>query len=106
MADEKLYHIGFGRMDLGECPPAVALLSGDPDRAGTIARDYLRDARLLSQHRGLHAYVAQLEDGTKVLSATSGMGAPSFSVVVNELVQVGIRTIIRCRPLRRRVLAS
>ena len=30
-----------------------------------------------------------------VVCATSGMGAPSMSIVVNELVQVGIRTIIR-----------
>ena len=29
------------------------------------------------------------------MCATSGMGAPSMSIVVNELVQVGIRTVIR-----------
>jgi uridine phosphorylase len=34
-------------------------------------------------------------NGVPLLSATSGMGAPSLSIVVNELVQVGIRTIIR-----------
>ena len=109
MTDEKLYHIGFGRLDLGERPPAVALLSGDPDRAGAIARDHLHEARLLSENRGLNAYVAQLPDGTKVLSATSGMGAPSLSVVVNELIQVGIRTIIRvgtCGSLQPHVAAG
>jgi uridine phosphorylase len=50
---------------------------------------------LLSDHRGLNSYVGQLPNGRPVLAATSGMGAPSLSIVVNELAQVGITTIIR-----------
>ncbi|MCS7088003.1 MAG: nucleoside phosphorylase [Thermoflexales bacterium] len=91
----KLYHIGFGRDDLGEIAPTLALLSGDPDRARLIAQQYLREARALSENRGLNSYVGRLPSGAWVLSATSGMGAPSLSIVVNELVQLGIRTIIR-----------
>jgi uridine phosphorylase len=91
----RLYHIGFGRYDLGDNPPRIALLSGDPERARLIAHTALRDARTLSEHRGLHSYVGTLPNGVPLLSATSGMGAPSLSIVVNELVQVGIRTIIR-----------
>ena len=89
------YHIGFGREALGANPPDIALLSGDPERAQLIAQDYLRDVRTLSEHRGLNSYVGVLPNGRPLLSATSGMGAPSLSIVVNELVQAGIRTIIR-----------
>lgn len=92
---ERFYHIGFGRADLGAAPPTIALLSGDPDRARLIAETYLSDVRVLSEHRGLNSYVGLLPNGRAMLSATSGMGAPSLSIVVNELVQTGISKIIR-----------
>jgi uridine phosphorylase len=91
----QFYHIGFGSGDLGDDPPRIALLSGDPERARTIAQTHLSDVRMLSEHRGLNSYVGRLPNGTPILSATSGMGAPSLSIVVNELVQVGITKIIR-----------
>jgi uridine phosphorylase len=95
MGMAKFYHIGFGKEDLGDNPPTVALLSGDPDRATLIANTKLTNVNILSEHRGLNSYVGLLPNGKPLLSATSGMGAPSLSIVVNELVQVGIRTIIR-----------
>ncbi|KAB8330204.1 nucleoside phosphorylase [Scytonema tolypothrichoides VB-61278] len=95
MTDAKLYHIGFGKNDLGEQPPTIALLSGDPERARLIAHSYLHSVKLLSENRGLNSYVGILPNGKALLSATSGMGAPSTSIVVNELIQVGIRLIIR-----------
>jgi uridine phosphorylase len=91
----RFYHIGFGRDDLGDTPPVIALLSGDPDRARLIAETHLRDVRVLSEHRGLNSYIGLLPNGRPLLSATSGMGAPSLSIVVNELVQVGVRAIVR-----------
>jgi uridine phosphorylase len=91
----KFYHIGFGKEDLQENSPTVALLSGDPDRATLIANTKLTNVKTLSEHRGLNSYVGLLPNGKPLLSATSGMGAPSLSIVVNELVQVGIKTIIR-----------
>ncbi|MBX3312823.1 MAG: nucleoside phosphorylase [Actinobacteria bacterium] len=93
MADA-LYHLGFGPDDLPE-DATIALLSGDPDRSGLIAREHLAGGRELARHRGLDSFLAQLPGGAPVVCATSGMGAPSTSIVVNELVQVGIRTIIR-----------
>jgi uridine phosphorylase len=104
---DRFYHIGFGRGDLGDTPPTIALLCGDPDRAKMIAEAHLRDVTMLSEHRGLNSYVGALRSGRRVLSATSGMGAPSLSIVVNELVQVGVRTIIRvgtCGSIQERVL--
>jgi uridine phosphorylase len=95
MISNRLYHIGFGRNDLGSQPPTIALLSGDPERASQIAHTYLQDVRLLSENRGLNSYLGRLPNGRTIVSATSGMGAPSLSIVVNELVQVGIEQIIR-----------
>jgi uridine phosphorylase len=92
--DDVKYHIGFGPSDL---PPAttIALLSGDPGRSELIAMSHLAGGRELARNRGLDAYLATLPGGAAVVCATSGMGAPSMSIVVNELVQVGITTVVR-----------
>lgn len=95
MTNKRLYHLGFGRDDLGTVPPTMALLSGDPERSRFIAETYLQDDRLLSANRGLNSYIGNLTNGRSLLAATSGIGAPSLSIVVNELVQLGIRQIIR-----------
>ena len=104
---QTLYHIGFGKADLGSPAPTIALLSGDPNRARLIAETHLTHIQVLSEHRGLNSYVGSLPDGKRVLSATSGMGAPSLSIVVNELIQVGIQAIIRvgtCGSIQEQVL--
>lgn len=95
MSDDRRYHIGFGPSDLGGQVPALALLSGDPQRTHHIATERLSNARLLSDHRGLTSYVATLANGVDVLCSTSGMGGPSASIVINELAQIGVHTIIR-----------
>lgn len=89
------YHIGFGQSDLGANAPQSVILSGEPERSHYIAQNYLENAKLLSQYRGLNSYLGKLPNGKPILVATSGMGAPSLSIVVNELVQVGIRQFIR-----------
>jgi uridine phosphorylase len=91
---DRLYHLGFSRSDLPDHTDLV-LLCGDPARSELIATEHLADGRALSRHRGLDSYVAALPGGRPVICATSGMGAPSLSIVVNELVQAGARTIIR-----------
>ncbi len=103
------YHIGFRREDLGEKPPTTALLCGDPKRASLIAQSYLQSSRLLSDNRGLNSYIGTLNSGKTIISTTSGMGASSLSIVVNELVQVGIRQIIRigtCGSIQDNILPS
>src|SRR5699024_2129343 len=76
------YHIDFGADDLPQ-GTTLALLSGDPDRSAAIATEVLADPRELSRNRGLDAYLATLPGGRRVVCATSGMGAPSLSIVVN-----------------------
>lgn len=94
MTAERMYHVGFGADDL-PAGTTIALLSGDPERSEQIALERLADGRALSRNRGLDSFLAMLPGGRPVVCATSGMGAPSTSIVVNELVQIGIRTIIR-----------
>ncbi|MBZ8181016.1 nucleoside phosphorylase [Oscillatoria salina] len=91
----KYHHIGFSRTDLGREPVKIALLSGEPERSHYIAQNYLQDVKLLSEYRGLHSYLGYLANGIPILAATSGIGAPSLSIVVNELISVGIEKIIR-----------
>jgi uridine phosphorylase len=94
MTSGPLYHLGFGASDLPS-GTTVALLSGDPERSELIATEHLGEGRELARNRGLDAFVGTLPGGRPLLCATSGMGAPSTSIVVNELVQAGIRTIVR-----------
>ncbi|MCA9568198.1 MAG: nucleoside phosphorylase [Myxococcales bacterium] len=87
------YHIGFGPEDVQGID--TVLLCGDPDRATRIANEHLTFERTLSTHRGLHSHIGVTPGGRRVIAATSGMGAPSTSIVVNELAQVGVRHILR-----------
>ncbi len=103
---QTFYHIGFGAHELGPQPPTLALLSGDPNRATMIARTFFGAPRALSENRGLNSYVGTLANGRPAISATSGMGGPSLSIVVNELFQAGVRTMIRigtCGSIQTRV---
>lgn len=92
--DDVLYHVGFAPSALPD-GTSIALLSGDPGRTEHIAVEYLGGVTELGRNRGLDAFLARLPGGASVVCATSGMGAPSMSIVVNELVQAGIRTVIR-----------
>jgi uridine phosphorylase len=93
MASTVRYHIGFGPDDIDGID--VAILCGDPERAERVAREHLTFEKVLSTNRALNSFVGRTPGGRRVVSATSGMGAPSTSIVVNELAQVGIRHIVR-----------
>ncbi len=91
----KLYHINFNQSDLGLDAPQTVVLSGEPERSQYIAQTYLQNVKLLSKYRGLNSYLGDLPNGEPILVATSGMGASSLSIVVNELVQLGMKRFIR-----------
>ena len=97
MSEHTMYHLGFGRSAFGTESPTLALLCGDPERARRVAQQTaeVRCLTTLSENRGLNSYLCGLPDGSRFIAATSGMGAPSLSIVVNELTGLGIRTIIR-----------
>lgn len=70
------------------------LLPGDPGRATLIAERFLDDAQLTTDNRGLLGYTGSYL-GVPVSVQTTGMGCPSLAIVVEELVRLGARTLIR-----------
>jgi purine-nucleoside phosphorylase len=75
----------------------VVLLPGDPNRATWIAEKFdggLSSARQVNSHRGLLGYTGTYK-GVPVSMQTSGMGAPSISIVVEELLRLGARRLVR-----------
>lgn len=97
MSTNYYYHLGFGHSDVADHNPTIAIISGDPERARRIAQEQenVQFVKTLSENRGLHSYLATLANGMPFISATTGMGAPSTSIVMNELHQLGIRHVVR-----------
>ncbi|CAN5818005.1 purine-nucleoside phosphorylase [soil metagenome] len=78
-------------------PGAVAehvLLPGDPNRARRIAERFLDDSVLYTDHRQMFGYTGTYR-GLRVSVQTTGMGCPSLAIVVEELIRLGARTLIR-----------
>lgn len=73
----------------------ICLLSGDPLRTEMIAQQYLKNPQKINENRGLYCFTGETGLGLPILAATSGMGAPSTSIIVNELAQAGINVFIR-----------
>lgn len=71
----------------------VALLVGDPGRAQRGAQ-LLEAAVCYNDHRGLLGFTGSYR-GTRVSIQTTGMGAPSAAIVVEELATLGVTTMIR-----------
>jgi DeoD family purine-nucleoside phosphorylase len=75
----------------------VCLLPGDPNRATRIAARFdggLDASRLVSEHRGLLGYSGTI-DGVAVSVQTTMMGTPTTTIVVEELLMLGVTTFIR-----------
>ncbi len=70
------------------------LLPGDPGRAAFIAEAFLDDAELTTDNRGLLGYTGRYR-GVPVSVQTTGMGCPSLAIVVEELIRLGARTLVR-----------
>ena len=81
------------RANQGDYAPAV-LLPGDPLRAERIAREFLDDARQVNGERGMLGYTGRF-DGKPVSVQSTGMGCPSAAIVIEELIQLGARRLIR-----------
>jgi len=70
------------------------LLPGDPGRARHVAETYLENARLYNEHRGLLGFTGTYK-GLPVSVQTTGMGTPSAAIVVEELIQLGAKRLVR-----------
>lgn len=78
----------------GDYAEAV-LLPGDPLRAKWIAENFLEDAVLVNSVRNCLGYTGTWK-GKRVSVQATGMGQPSLSIYVHELINVyGLKTLIR-----------
>ena len=84
-------HIGAKQ---GQIAPTV-LLPGDPLRAKHIAESMLEDVILFNEVRGMLGYTGRYKD-KRVSVMGSGMGMPTLSIYVNELItEYQVKTLIR-----------
>ena len=74
-------HIGAKSGDIAE----TVLLPGDPLRAKWIAETFLEDAVCYNTVRGMYGYTGRYK-GERVSVQGTGMGIPSISIYVNELI--------------------
>ena len=71
------------------------LLPGDPLRAEFIAKTYLKKSQCFNKVRGMLGYTGEYE-GQKVSVMGTGMGVPSVSIYVHELInEYDVKKLIR-----------
>ncbi len=81
------------RAEPGDFAESV-LLPGDPRRAQYVAENFLEDAKLVTQERGMLGYTGTYKS-KPVSVQTTGMGCPSAAIIAEELVQLGARNLLR-----------
>jgi purine-nucleoside phosphorylase len=80
----------------GDYAPVV-ILPGDPIRATRIAARFdggLESTRKVNDNRGLVGYTGSV-DGVPVSVQVTMMGSPTTGIVVEELLMLGVETLIR-----------
>ena len=84
-------HIGAKEGDIAE----TVLLPGDPKRAKWIAENYLENAFCYTDIRGMLGFTGTYK-GKKVSIQGTGMGIPSISIYITELMKdYGVKKLIR-----------
>jgi purine-nucleoside phosphorylase len=72
----------------------ACLLPGDPLRAKYIAETFLDGPHQVNGERGLLGFTGEYA-GRPVSVQASGMGCPSAGIVIEELIQLGVKRILR-----------
>lgn len=80
------------RAQPGDVAPMVFLV-GDPGRAERIAAT-LHDPQCYNRNRGLLGFTGA-HDGIPLSVQTTGIGGPSAAIVVEELADLGVETVVR-----------
>ncbi|MGE7603755.1 purine-nucleoside phosphorylase [Peribacillus sp. NPDC097675] len=84
-------HIGAKENEIAE----TVLLPGDPLRAKYIAETFLEDAKLYNEVRNMFGYTGTYK-GKRISVQGTGMGVPSISIYVNELMSsYNVQKLIR-----------
>ena len=84
-----MYHLQIRKGDVGR----YVILPGDPKRCQKIAQ-FFDDPVLVADSREYVTYTGTL-DGEKVSVTSTGIGGPSASIAMEELVQCGADTFVR-----------
>ena len=71
------------------------LLPGDPGRALRLAQQLVDAPKMLNHHRGLWGYTGIAPDGEPLTIQSTGLGGPSTAIVVEELIALGARRLVR-----------
>lgn len=69
------------------------IVSGDPARVQQLSKK-LKDVKLVNENRGFITYTGFYE-GKRFTVACHGVGAPSAAVVIEELIMLGAKAIVR-----------
>lgn len=85
----KQYHIACGPKDVAKS----VLLPGDPARVGKIASLW-DSAKEVANHREFHTMTGAYQK-TPISCTSTGIGAPSLAIAVEELSRIGAETFIR-----------
>jgi len=72
----------------------ACLLPGDPNRAHLIADRFLENVAVRNTERGLLGYTGTF-GGKAVSVQATGIGGPSAAIVVEELIQLGVKRMVR-----------
>lgn len=95
-------HIGAEKGQIAE----TVLLPGDPLRAKYIADTYLENVECYNEVRGMYGFTGTYK-GKRVSVQGTGMGVPSISIYVNELINsYDVKNLIRvgsCGAIRKDV---
>ncbi|ABR50308.1 purine nucleoside phosphorylase [Alkaliphilus metalliredigens QYMF] len=84
-------HIGAKKGEIAE----TILLPGDPLRAKFIAENFLENIECYNEVRGMYGFTGSYK-GKRISVQGTGMGMPSISIYVNELISdYGVKNLIR-----------
>lgn len=89
--NETMYHIGLKKEDIKGAK--YAILPGDPDRVDVIA-SHLEEPTFLNSSREFRSFLGRIHN-EYVLVISTGIGAPSTAICIEELAQIGIENLIR-----------
>ncbi|MCL2580624.1 MAG: nucleoside phosphorylase [Oscillospiraceae bacterium] len=86
---KKMMHIGLSMGDIGE----YVFLPGSPERSEKISKHFDNSVEM-GYNREYRSFTGTL-NGTRVSVCSTGMGCPSTAIAVEELYELGARTMIR-----------
>ncbi len=83
-------HIKAKKGDVAE----RVIVAGDPARVEQVAKEFLENPRLVNTNRGFIVYTGKYKD-VDISVAVHGVGVPSATLVMEELIMLGAKAIIR-----------